>query len=380
MYLSNVEKDRRFTLLHEQMAKEKMDAILVSGNSVSVGSFGSGSFRYLTDFFMIAGDGLLLFFSGSDPVMWVGNDIHEHQALKGSWINDVRVSSSYAPEVVRVIKERAKGNGRVGISSLKNLSASIYNDLQKNLPSCEFIDADPILLNMRLSKSEEEQRLLKRSAEIIDNGFQTLLKSIRPGITERELVGILEAYHRGQGCDRTFNLISSGPFPRKNKNESAVLLWYPSDREIKRGDVIVLEMTAAYGGYWNQLVRAVAVGGENRELSSFHQAILRSIEAGVNSMRPGVRTADFVAAMNQAAERMGYKLTTPVGHYTGLDLVDTRINPGIDLILKQGASAIVHPVLENGDGIRLFWGQTFLVQEKETVSLNSTDDKLLFIF
>jgi Xaa-Pro aminopeptidase len=379
MYLSNAEKERRFALLREQMAEENMDAILVSGNSVSVGSFGSGSFRYLTDFFMIAGDGLLLFFSGSDPVMWVGNDIHEHQALKGSWVNDVRVSSSCAPEVARVIKERTKGNGRVGISSLKNLSANIYNDLRISLPACDFIDADPILLNMRLSKSEEERRLLKRSAEIIDNAFQTLLKSIRPGVTERELVGILEGEHRRQGCDRTFNLISSGPFPRKNKNESAVLLWYPSDRKIKRGDVVVLEMTAAYGGYWNQLVRAVGVGGEHRELSSFHQAILRSLEAGVNSMRPGVRTADFVATMSRYAERMGYKLTEPVGHYTGVDLVDARINPGINLIVKEGASAILHPVLENDDAVRLFWGQTYLVLGKETVALNSTDDKLLFI-
>jgi methionine aminopeptidase len=190
---------------------------------------------------------------------------------------------------------------------------------------------------------------------------------------------ILEGYHRGQGCDRTFNLISSGPFPRKNKNDSAVLLWYPSDREIKRGDVIVLEMTAAYGGYWNQLVRAVGVGGENRELSSFHRAILGSLEAGVNSLVPGVRTADFVATMSQCAETMGYRLTVPVGHYTGLDLVDARINPGIDLTVRQGASAIVHPVLENGEGVRLFWGQTYLVLEKETISLNSTDDKLLFL-
>jgi Xaa-Pro aminopeptidase len=379
MYLSNGEKERRFVLLREKMAEENIDALLVYGNSVSVGSFGAGSFRYLTDFFMIAGDGLLLFFSRSDPVLWVGNDIHEHQASKGSWVRDVRVSSSYAPEVVRVIKERTKGNGRVGISSLKSLSANIYKELQENLPSCEWIDADPILLDMRLSKSEEEQRLLKRSAEIVDQGFQALLKSVRPGVTERELVGILEAWHRGQGCDRTFNLISSGPFPRKKRNESAVLLWYPSDREIKRGDVLVLEMTAAYGGYWNQLVRAVGVGEENRDLSSFHQAILRSIGTGVNAMRPGVRTADFVTAMSRDAERMGYKLTAPVGHYTGLDLVDARINPGIDLILKQGASAIVHPVLENGDAVRLFWGQTYLALEQETVSLNSTDDKLLFV-
>jgi hypothetical protein len=51
MYLSNAEKERRYGLLHKQMAEENMDALLVYGNSVSVGSFGAGSFRYLTDFF-----------------------------------------------------------------------------------------------------------------------------------------------------------------------------------------------------------------------------------------------------------------------------------------------------------------------------------------
>jgi len=379
MYLSNAEKERRFALLRKQMAEKNIDALLAYGNSVSVGSFASGSFRYLTDFFLVAGDALLLFFSGSDPVLWVGNDIHEHQAVKGSWIHDVRISTSYAREAIQMIKERTKGNGRLGLSSLKSFPASIYNVLQENLASCVWIDADPIFLDMRLSKSEEEHRLLKKSAEIIDHGFQTLLKSLRPGVTERELVGILEACHRGQGCDRTFNLISSGPFPRKSRSESAVLLWYPSDREIQRGDVLVLEMTAAYGGYWTQLVRAVGVGGENRELSSFHRAILRSLEAGVNAMRPGIRTADFVAVMGREAEQMGFKLTAPVGHYTGLDLVDARINPGVDLILRPGASAIIHPVLENGDGVRLFLGQTYLSLEKETSSLNATDDRLLFI-
>jgi hypothetical protein len=59
--------------------------------------------------------------------------------------------------------------------------------------------------------------------------------------------------------------------------------------------------------------------------------------------------------------------------------VDARINPGINLIVKEGASAILHPVLENDDAVRLFWGQTYLVLGKETVPLNSTDDKLLFI-
>jgi len=379
MYLSIAEKERRFSRLREEMKRADLEAILVCGNSVSVGAMSSGNFRYLTDFFVIAGDGILLFFPGSDPVMWVGNDIHQHQALRASWIKDVRISSSFGPDAVKVIKERSKGDGRLGISSLKNLPAGIYRYLHENLPSCELMDADPMLLDMRLSKSEEEQQLLKRSAEIVDAGFQVLLKSIRAEVTERELVAILEGYHRGQGCDRTFNLLSSGPFPRDKRDESAVLLWFPSDREIKKGDVIVLEMTAAYGGYWNQLVRAVGLGGENRELSSFHHAILKCLEVGVRGMRPGVRTEDFVSAMGDEAERRGYKLTPPVGHYNGLDLVDARINPGIDLIAKEGASGILHPTLENGGGSRLFWGETYLILGMETIPLNATDDRLLFV-
>lgn len=87
----------------------------------------------------------------------------------------------------------------------------------------------------------------------------------------------------------------------------------------------------------------------------------------------------FSLLRKQMAEGMGFNLTAPVGHYVGLDLVDARINPGIDLIVKPGASAIVHPVLGNGDGVRLFWGQTYLALKKETSSLNARDDQLVVI-
>jgi Xaa-Pro aminopeptidase len=379
MYLSSAEKERRYQLVREQMKKENVNSILVVGNTAIGGPLSSGNFCYLTDFFMISNYGLLLFSAESDPVMWVGNEITEYQALKNSWISDVRVSNCYAPDVVKVVKERERTNGRLGISSMENLPASTYRYLQENLPSWEFIDADPILLNIKFSKSAEEQLFLKKAAELVDNGFQAALKVIRPGIKERDIVGVLDGFHRGCGSDRTFNLILSGPFPRSNKKEPPIQLWYPSNREIKKGDVILLEMTATYGGYWNQLVRAVSVGGENRELSFFHKAILKSIEAGVKSMKPGVQTSDFVAKINKCAEEMGYKLTIPVGHYVGLDLVEARINPGINLILKQGTPGIVHPILVDRNGDRMFWGQTYLVVENETIQLNSTGDELVVV-
>jgi len=205
------------------------------------------------------------------------------------------------------------------------------------------------------------------------------LKMIRPGVTEREIIGILEGFHRGHGSDQTFNIIFSGPFPVNSKNDSAIRLFCPSERKIEKGDIIVFEMTATYGGYWNQLVRAVSVGKENRELSQFHKASLKTIEAGVKAMRPGVRTSEFVKTIDSCVKTMGYRLNVPVGHYVGLDLVEVRVNPEIELVLKAGAAAIIHPILSNADEDYMFWGQTYLIMENKTVSLNSAPDELVVV-
>jgi len=379
MYLSLEEKKRRYGLVREMMKRESIDSLLVIGSSGIGGPMGPGNFRYLTDFLMIFNYGLLLFFAESEPVMLVGADLTQYHALKQSWIDDVRISKYFALDVVSVLKERKKGKGRLGVADMESLPASIYQSIRENLTSWEMADVAPLLLDLRLSKSKEEQLLMMKAAEITDNGFQAVLKMIRPGVTEREIIGILEGFHRGHGSDQTFNIIFSGPFPVNSKNDSAIRLFCPSERKIEKGDIIVFEMTATYGGYWNQLVRAVSVGKENRELSQFHKASLKTIEAGVKAMRPGVRTSEFVKTIDSCVKTMGYRLNVPVGHYVGLDLVEVRVNPEIELVLKAGAAAIIHPILSNADEDYMFWGQTYLIMENKTVSLNSAPDELVVV-
>lgn len=379
MYLSPNEKERRYQLLRERMKREGLNAILLVGNSGIGGPSGPGGFRYLTDFYMIFDYGLLLFFVESDPVMWVGSDLTRYHAGKYSWIKDVRASSRYAQEVVNVVKEREKAKGRLGIVSMQSLPASIYQRLRDEFPSLELIDASSILLDLRFSKSPEEQTLLRKAAEIADGSFQEVLKMIRPGVKGREIIGCLEGFHRSHGSDRTFNIIGSGPFPRTDKSDSPINLWSYAEREVQKGDVVVFEITTVYGGYWNQLNRTVSVGKENPELSLSRDACLKTLQAGVKAMRPGVRTSEFVATMDQCAKDVGYKLKTPVGHYVGLDLVEARVNPDIDLILQPGTSAIVHPILTKTQGDNLFWGQTYLVTEEGTISLNATGDEVVIV-
>jgi hypothetical protein len=71
MYLSEQERDRRYGLVRRVMNEEGIDALLVVGNNHASGSplFSTGSFRYLTDFFIFSLYGLLLFFREEEPLI-----------------------------------------------------------------------------------------------------------------------------------------------------------------------------------------------------------------------------------------------------------------------------------------------------------------------
>jgi Xaa-Pro aminopeptidase len=380
MVISEAEKNRRVKVLNERIKRENLDALLVVGDTAKVSSKGVGSFRYLTDFMVYANYDLLLLFTDSKPVMLAASENTHYWASKRSWIADVRLSTQYPFDVVKIVNERAKrDHGRLGLVSMAALPPSHFTYLQENLRNWQFVDADPILLDLRFAKSEEEQRLLKKAGEIVDASFQAVQKVIKPGVKEYEIVGFLEGFHRGNGAEQTFNLISSGPFPGKQDQRFPTLPSSPSDREIKKGDAICLEITAAYRGYWNQLVREVVVGKENRNLSFFINALVKTVRAGVGSMKPGKKTKDFLTSMEKCAEKEGFKLTPPMGHYVGLDLQEPQMSPEIELVLRPGTSAIIHPTLSDEKGTRVFWGETYIVGENEAIHLNQTNDDLLVI-
>ena len=215
MYLSEKERDRRYGQLREVMAKENMQVILVVGNNHATGSpsFATGNFRYLTNFFMTTLYGILVFFREGNPILLVPQESQEYWAKRYSWIEDVRISTNYAGAVSEILEVKGLAGSRVGILSMESIPASTYLSLKKGLPNVEFFDAKDLLLPFRFIKSEEERRLMEKAAEVNDEAYNATLKKIRPGMKEYEIIGILEGYHRGNRADRTFNIISSGPFP-----------------------------------------------------------------------------------------------------------------------------------------------------------------------
>ena len=353
MYLSTQEKDRRYEELRTIMEKEEIDALIVVGNTQATGNpyYSTGNFRYLTDFFIFSLYGLLLFFRESDPIMLVPMELQDTFARKYSWISDVRMGLNYPETITRILAERKLAGGKIGIVSMESLPASLYLSLREKLPDANFVDAATILLPIRFIKGEEERQLLRRAAEMNDAAYREVLKQLRPGMREYEVAGIVEGYHRGNGADKTFNLVFSGAFPvTKEGAPYQGLPWCPGQRAIEKGDCVHLEMTTVYGGYWNQLVRIITVGSKNAELTRFHEAAVATTQAGVQAMKVGTLMSEAVRTMACEAEARQFKLTEPLGHFCGLDLIEARVAADSQVVLDPGVTMILHPRIDDGKG------------------------------
>jgi Xaa-Pro aminopeptidase len=305
-------------------------------------------------------------------------ELQEAMAKKYSWIRDVRISFNYAETIARVLQEKGLHDRKIGVISMESLPASTYLSLQKKLPMATFSEATALALSLRFIKGKEERRLMEKAGELNDGAYQEVLKQLKPGMREYEVAGIIEGYHRGKGSDKTFNLVFSGPFPAtKDGVPFQGLPWCPGQRAIEKGDCVHLEMTTVYGGYWNQLVRIIAVGLRNAELERFHQAAVATTQSGLKTMKAGMKMSEVIPSMAKTANGQGFGLTTPMGHFVGLDLIEARVDADSSVILKPGLAMILHPRLDDFRGRRIIlWGETYLMTEKGPIRLTQTDDTL----
>jgi Xaa-Pro aminopeptidase len=124
---------------------------------------------------------------------------------------------------------------------------------------------------------------------------------IRPGLTERGLAAALDARMAELGCRAAAfdTIVASGP-------NGAIPHHAPTDRPLRRGDLITMDFGALYGGYHADMTRTVALGepaGWQREIYELVAAAQRS---GLDAARPGADVGDVDAAARDLIRDAGH--------------------------------------------------------------------------
>ncbi|WP_314581121.1 Xaa-Pro peptidase family protein [Enterococcus gilvus] len=174
----------------------------------------------------------------------------------------------------------------------------------------ELAPASGLIERLREQKDEGEIAIIEKACAIADEGFDHVLKMIRPGMTEIELANQLDFFMRSLGASGTSfeTIVASGL-------RSALPHGVASEKVIEQGDMITLDFGCVYQGYVSDITRTFAIGDPGQSLKDIYQIVLNAQLKVIEAAQPGVTGAQLDAVARTFISEAGYG--DAFGHSTG---------------------------------------------------------------
>jgi Xaa-Pro aminopeptidase len=365
---SVAEYRRRLDGLRRGMATAGLDCVLVTSER---------NMRYLTSFHTQVWVSptrprFVLIPASGEPVAVVPRSNVEGFALR-SWIEDVRWWPAPRPAdegvslLAETIRELVGRSGRVGAElgpeTRLGMPVADFLTLRERLAGIAFADAGGTLQRLRMVKSAEEIATLRRIAGIASDAFARLAEGLAAGQSERDVHRRLHGLLVDLGADTVPYLVPvSGPSGYDHINMG------PTDRVLRPGDVLVIDVGASLTGYCCDFDRNFAIGHAADDVAAAYRRTFEATEAGLAAVRPGCTAADVYRAMSEVLQSAN-GTANPIGrmgHGLGLDLTEppsiaatdeTRLDSGMVITLEPCA------LLSAGGGM----AQRLMVHEENLV-------------
>ncbi len=230
--------------------------------------------------------------------------------------------------------------------------------LEAALPGARFEAASLVLRDLRVVKDDDEVALLRLAAQAADRVVDEVARGRLVGRTEADVAHEVRDRLVAEGHDGAeFAIVGSGPNSASPHHE-------PSDRVIRGGEPLVLDIGGPFGGYWSDITRTIwvtggdAAHGPDDEFLRLY-AVLRAAQAeATHAVRAGIacERVDLVARELIAAAGHAAHFFHRTGHGIGLEgHEDPYIVAGNGELLRPGMAFSVEPgiYLEGRYGARI---------------------------
>jgi len=206
-------------------------------------------------------------------------------------------------------------------------------------------------------KSPAELERMREAGRINATVLAAVKALLQPGVTTADLNAAAEDVLRKHGCISPFKGYGHPPFPASitvSINEEMVHGVPSKNRKLKAGDIVSIDCGTIYDGFVGDSAFTAAVG----EISSKTQDLLDvtegALSAAIEKMRPGNRTGDIGAAIQNYVESRGYYVTREyTGHGVGRQMHEGPQVPnygiaGRGLLLRPGMTIAIEPMVLAG--------------------------------
>jgi len=199
--------------------------------------------------------------------------------------------------------------------------------LRDTLPNSRVEDITPALTAMRMVKSPGELALVQKAIDASVDAQLAAMKMMRPGLWEYQVAARMKEIHEFAGCSRE----AYAPIVGTGFN-STVLHYDSLDKEIKDGDIVVLDVGGEYGGYAADITRTIPANGKfTSRQREIYEIVLGAQNAALAATKAGVppRELDKIAreyinthGKDLHGNSLGQYFIHGLGHGLGLDVHD----------------------------------------------------------
>jgi len=255
---------------------------------------------------------------------------------------------------------------KIGLGSYVECTLPIYEGLKESFPKAEIVKCNDIMVNLRKIKSENELACIKEGFRIIEIATDEIIRTIRPGVTELEMVGIAQKVIYEHGAE-----YEGLPMYVFSESSTRHAISRPSYKVLGKGDIVQLNLSAKIDGYSPSIGLPVVLGkleGERRRIVEF------GLEAHYwteQQMKAGVLASDIAKGFYKLYKDNGFEKNYVYGpcHGTGMIEVEAPwMETSSDYLLEPNMTFQVDTFI-SGPTFGCRWEKGVVVTEDGTLSM-----------
>ncbi len=207
---------------------------------------------------------------------------------------------------------------------------------------------------MIIYKTNEEIECMKKSNYIVAKILYELKNLIKPGIKTIELEEYASKRIKEMGAKPAFKGYRGFPYSLCVSINEEIVHGIPSQRKLKEGDIVSLDLGVFYKGYYGDAAITLGVGEISLESKKLLEVGKKALEIGINMVEEGNRISDISHAIQKFVENNGFSVIRDfVGHGIGSSLhEDPQIpnfgSPGKGPKIKKGMVLAIEPMIAAG--------------------------------
>ncbi|MGA2669443.1 MAG: Xaa-Pro peptidase family protein [Ignavibacteria bacterium] len=326
--------------------------------------------RYLTKF---SGSSGLVILTRTNKYFITDFRYKEQSAMEVKGF-DIIINYDNKEEVKAIFK---KDNLRSVGFEASHLSYSALENNKKNFDGVKFVPLTDEIEKLTVQKTPEEIESVRKAIEITDLAFSKVLEIIKPGVKELDISAEITYMHKKFGAlkDSFEPIIASGW-------RGALPHGIASDKIIKEGEMVTLDIGCQYNGFSSDMTRTVSVGKPSDEMKKIYDIVFDSQQMGIEKAKAGITSKQLDSVSRNYINSKGYSenFGHGLGHGLGIEVHEMPgLNQRTEVPLLENSIVTIEPgiYIDNIGGVRI--EDDVLLNDKGCEVLNKSPKDLIIL-